>query len=109
MWDITMAVNVRSVYLSCKYAIAQMLKQEPHTSGDKGWIINMSSIFGLVGGHYNGQFQELNAFRLIFTINASALASYAASKGAVSNLTRQVAVDYAEDRIHCNAICPGCT
>lgn len=34
--------------------------------------------------------------------------SYAASKAAVSNLTRQVAVDYGEFKIHCNAICPGC-
>lgn len=35
-------------------------------------------------------------------------ASYCASKGAVTSLTRQVACDYAEHRIHCNAICPGC-
>lgn len=36
------------------------------------------------------------------------LASYSASKGAIANLTRQVAVDYAPDRIHANALCPGC-
>jgi NAD(P)-dependent dehydrogenase (short-subunit alcohol dehydrogenase family) len=36
------------------------------------------------------------------------VASYAASKGAVVNLTRQIGVDYARDKIHCNAICPGC-
>lgn len=35
-------------------------------------------------------------------------AAYCASKGAVVNLTRQIAVDYAKDRIHCNALCPGC-
>ncbi|RYP61717.1 hypothetical protein DL769_007579 [Monosporascus sp. CRB-8-3] len=88
-WDTTMAVNAKSVFLGSKYAIAQMLRQEVHSSGHRGWIINMSSIFGLVGGRYN--------------------VSYAASKAAVSNLTKQVAMDYAEHRIHCNAICPGYT
>jgi len=49
-WDTTMAVNSRSVFLGCKYATAQMLKQDPHISGDRGWVINISSIYGLVGG-----------------------------------------------------------
>lgn len=89
VWDVTMAVNAKSVFLGSKYAIAQMLQQDLHPSGHRGWIINMSSIFGLVGGRYN--------------------AAYAASKAAVVNLTRQVALDYAKDRIHCNAICPGYT
>lgn len=44
-----MAVNGKSIWLGCKYVIGQMLKQEPHSSGDRGWIINLSSIFGLVG------------------------------------------------------------
>jgi len=35
------------------------------------------------------------------------LASYCASKGAVVQLTRQIALDYGPDRIHCNALCPG--
>ena len=35
------------------------------------------------------------------------IAAYSASKGAVAALTRQVAVEYAKDRIHCNVICPG--
>ena len=34
--------------------------------------------------------------------------SYAASKGAVTNMTKTVALDYAGLGIHCNAICPGC-
>jgi len=38
----------------------------------------------------------------------SHLASYSASKGAIANLTRQVACDYGKHKIHCNAICPGC-
>jgi NAD(P)-dependent dehydrogenase (short-subunit alcohol dehydrogenase family) len=48
-WDVTMAVNARSVWLGCKHVVGQMLKQEPHESGDRGWIVNLSSIFGLVG------------------------------------------------------------
>ncbi|KAI5465267.1 hypothetical protein BGZ63DRAFT_450209 [Mariannaea sp. PMI_226] len=88
-WDITMAVNAKSVFLACKHTIRQMLRQDVQPSGDRGWIINLSSIFGLVGGRFNS--------------------SYAASKAAVSNLTRQVALDYAAEGIHCNAICPGYT
>ena len=48
-WDLLMNVNARSVFLGSKYAIAQMLKQEPHASGDRGWIINTASVAGLVG------------------------------------------------------------
>lgn len=55
-FDTTMAVNTRSVFLGCKYALAQMVKQEALPSGDRGWIINVSSIFGLVGGNYNCEF-----------------------------------------------------
>jgi NAD(P)-dependent dehydrogenase (short-subunit alcohol dehydrogenase family) len=42
--------------------------------------------------------------RLIYPV-----AAYCASKGAVLNLTRQIALDYAQHRIHCNALCPGFT
>lgn len=35
-------------------------------------------------------------------------AAYCASKGAVVLLTKQIAVDYASEKIHCNALCPGC-
>ncbi|OJD40586.1 nad-binding protein [Diplodia corticola] len=87
VWDDTMRINARSVFLGCKHAIAQMLKQPPHESGDRGWIVNISSIMALIAGPQNP--------------------SYCASKGAVTALTRQVALDYAEHRIHCNAICPG--
>jgi NAD(P)-dependent dehydrogenase (short-subunit alcohol dehydrogenase family) len=50
-WDTTMRVNSKSVFLGCKYAVAQMLAQEPHSSGDRGWIVNISSIMGIVGGN----------------------------------------------------------
>ena len=48
-----MMVNSKSVFLGCKYAITQMLAQEPHPSGDRGWIINISSIMALIGGPSN--------------------------------------------------------
>jgi NAD(P)-dependent dehydrogenase (short-subunit alcohol dehydrogenase family) len=49
VYDKTMKVNARGTFLGCKYAIAQMMKQDLHPSGDRGWIINISSIAGLVG------------------------------------------------------------
>ncbi|KAL4748255.1 hypothetical protein BDW72DRAFT_156679 [Aspergillus terricola var. indicus] len=88
-WDTTMRVNAKSVFLGCKYALAQMLRQEPHPSGDRGWIVNISSIMGMIVGPENP--------------------SYCASKGAVSQLTRQIALDYAPHRIYANALCPGYT
>ena len=53
-WDNVMAINSRSVFLGCKYACAQFLNQTPHSSGHRGWIINTSSIMGLVGQAVNG-------------------------------------------------------
>lgn len=57
VWDVdeaafekTMQVNVKGVFLGIKYASRQMKDQEPHASGDRGWIINLSSVYGLVGG-----------------------------------------------------------
>ncbi|KAI9810592.1 MAG: hypothetical protein M1827_006154 [Pycnora praestabilis] len=87
VYDTTMLINSKSVFLGCKYAAQHMVKQEPHASGDRGWIINLGSIAGLIG--------------------LRQAPSYAASKGAVVQLTRQIAVDLAKYRIHCNAICPG--
>lgn len=48
-FDFGFDVNVKGVWLGIKYATAQMLKQEPHPSGDRGWIINLCSIMGVVG------------------------------------------------------------
>jgi NAD(P)-dependent dehydrogenase (short-subunit alcohol dehydrogenase family) len=105
-WDLTMAVNAKSVFLGCKYAIAQMMKQDVHPFGDRGWVINMSSVFGLVGGRYNCKLRRSSQSA---GAEANCLTgSYVASKAAIANLTRQVALDYAESRIHCNAINPGC-
>jgi NAD(P)-dependent dehydrogenase (short-subunit alcohol dehydrogenase family) len=87
-----MAINAKGIFLGCKYATKQMLAQEPlkNTDGSeksRGWIVNTASVQGLVP--YYGT------------------PSYCASKGAAVMLTKQVALDYAPDRIHCNALCPG--
>jgi NAD(P)-dependent dehydrogenase (short-subunit alcohol dehydrogenase family) len=113
-WDLTMSVNTKSVFLATKYVVGQMLRQDKLTSGDRGWIINISSIFGLVGGKTIRKSIILQFLLLLRNPCGENykliqyIACYAASKGAVANLTRQVAMDYAEDGIHCNAICPGC-
>lgn len=82
-------INSRSVFLGCKYAIQQFLTQTPHSSGHRGWIINTASMLGLIG------------------LKPGA-AAYCASKGAVVLLTKQIAVEYASEKVHCNALCPGC-
>ena len=91
-YDKTMAINAKGLFLGCKYAIKQMLAQKPLRNPDgseksRGWIVNTASVQGLVP--YYGT------------------PSYCASKGAAVMLTKQVALDYAPDRIHCNALCPG--
>lgn len=85
-YDKTMAVNGKSVWLGCKFAIRQMLTQEP-VNGSRGRVVNIASIGGLVG--------------------LAAEPAYCAAKGAVVNLTRQLAVDFAPERININAVCPG--
>ncbi|MCJ7662441.1 MAG: SDR family oxidoreductase [Anaerolineales bacterium] len=82
-WDRVMAVNVKSVFLLGKYVVPHMDKE------GGGVIINISSGWGLVGGR-----------------NA---ASYCASKGAVVQLTRAMALDHGAQRIRVNCICPGDT
>ncbi|KAF2092027.1 NAD(P)-binding protein [Saccharata proteae CBS 121410] len=88
-YDKTMAINAKGVFLGAKFALAQMLKQDPVPGdrGDKGWVVNIASVQGLLA--YKGT------------------PAYAASKGAVVALTRQLALDYAPERIHVNSLCPG--
>ena len=80
-WDRVMTVNVKSVYLGCKYVIPHMIAQ------GGGVIINTASVAGMVG--------------------IVKRASYCASKGAVIALTRQVAIEYVRHGIRVNCLCPG--
>lgn len=86
-FDFTMAVNVKGVWLGNKYAIKQFMAQQPRADGTRGRIVNIASIGGLVG--------------------LALEPAYCASKGAVVNLTRQLGIDFAPERININAVCPG--
>lgn len=49
-YDRTMAVNAKGVFLGCKYAVRQMLRQQPlpGVGGDRGWIVNTASVQGFL-------------------------------------------------------------
>jgi NAD(P)-dependent dehydrogenase (short-subunit alcohol dehydrogenase family) len=83
VFESVLAVNVRGAFLGIKHAIPLMQAQ------GGGAIVNMSSIAGLVGHKFSNE-------------------TYATSKGAVTLLTKSVAVHYAKDQIRCNSIHP-CT
>jgi NAD(P)-dependent dehydrogenase (short-subunit alcohol dehydrogenase family) len=81
-WDQVMAVNVRGVFLGCKFAIPQMVRQ------GSGSIINIASFVALLGCSVPQD-------------------AYTASKGAILSLTRSLAVQFAPKGVRSNAICPG--
>jgi NAD(P)-dependent dehydrogenase (short-subunit alcohol dehydrogenase family) len=81
-WDLVMAVNVRGVFLACKYAIPRMV------DGGSGSIINIASFVALLGCSVPQD-------------------AYTTSKGAILSLTRSLAVQFAPRGVRANAICPG--
>jgi NAD(P)-dependent dehydrogenase (short-subunit alcohol dehydrogenase family) len=81
-WDRVMAINLKGVFLGCKYGIPAIL-----ASGG-GSIINVASFVALMGA-------------------ATAQIAYTASKGGVLSMTREIAVEFARKNIRANALCPG--
>ena len=82
-WDRVMAVNVKAAYLAAHHAVPVM------AAGDGGAIVTIGSGWGLKGG--------------------DRAAAYCASKGAVVNLTRAMAIDHGPQNIRVNCVCPGDT
>jgi NAD(P)-dependent dehydrogenase (short-subunit alcohol dehydrogenase family) len=81
-WERVMAVNLKGVWLGCKYGIPAMID-----SGG-GSIVNVSSVVALMG-------------------SAVAQVAYTASKGGVLAMTREMAVEHARRGIRANVLCPG--
>ncbi len=80
-WDRVLDTNLRSAYL-CTHVVGRHMVER-----NRGKIINVASVAGLVG--------------------RSHMAAYAASKGALLQLTRSVAVEWARHNVQVNALCPG--
>lgn len=80
-WDATMQSDLRSVFLSCKYAIPHMKKN------GGGAIVNTGSGASIAGNNGMG--------------------AYSSAKGGIENLTRNIAYQYGKDNIRCNCIRPG--
>jgi NAD(P)-dependent dehydrogenase (short-subunit alcohol dehydrogenase family) len=79
-WDALMATNVRSVFVQTRAALPQLIER-------RGAIVNMASISGVLGLRDQ--------------------AAYCATKGAIVQLTRQVAIQYAGQGVRVNAVAPG--
>ena len=82
IWDTTMAVNAKGVWLGCKHGIPALRR------AGGGSIVNVASFVALMGA-------------------ATSQVAYTASKGAVLSFTRELAVIHAREGIRVNSLCPG--
>ena len=82
-WDRLMDINVKSIFLSIKHGVAH-LKKNP-----RSYVVNIGSV---------GSF-----------VSQGSTPAYIASKGAVMQLSKSIALDYAADGLRCNCVCPGIT
>ena len=82
VWDATMAINAKGVFLGCKYGIPALQR------AGGGSIINTASFVAVLGA-------------------ATPQLAYTASKGAVLAMSRELAVVHAQENIRVNALCPG--
>ena len=78
-WKKILETNLDGVMHGTKAAL-------PHLKETEGCVVNVASVYGLVGGKY--------------------AAAYSAAKGGVVNFTRQVAYDYADEGVRVNCVCP---
>jgi len=91
IWDLTMTINLKSVWWGCKYAILAMRNNPEDASKGLqtgGSIINTASFVALMGA-------------------ATPQLAYTASKGAVLAMTRELAMVHAREGIRLNSLCPG--
>ena len=82
VWDLTHGINFRGVFVTCKYAIAQMVEQ-----GEGGSVVIISSVTAMGGGSPN--------------------TAYLTGKHGLLGLNRHIGKHYGKYGIRCNCICPG--
>ena len=82
VFDRVIAVNLKGVFLGCKYGIPALLR------AGGGAIVNTASLVAVMG-------------------SATSQSAYTASKGGVLALTREIAIEFARRGIRANALCPG--
>jgi NAD(P)-dependent dehydrogenase (short-subunit alcohol dehydrogenase family) len=91
-WEATLALNLRTQALVCRSVVAQMLVQEPNSSGTRGSILLMGTV------------TATDPVPELFGTHA-----YAASKGAITALMTSMAATYAKDGIRVNVVAPSLT